>query len=209
MTRALAVAALALSMAACSSSNSDGMKSEADSSGAHAHILNDDASDTDAQPLNGADVARHKGVSDQDRQFVANASQGGLYEVQAGQLALQKTQDAHVRMIAEHMIHDHTQANQQLEQVAQHVGLSVQSQPSNQQQQMISELNGLNGTDFDQRYIQQQTKAHQETIALFQQEQSDGRNGSLRIFAGQTLPTLQEHLRMITGNNNNISNEQQ
>jgi putative membrane protein len=148
-------------------------------------------------------------VSDTDRRFVEQASSGGAYEVQAGQLALQKTQDAHVQMIAQHMIHDHTMANHQLSQIAQQKGLTANTAPNADQKQMINELQGLNGADFDQKYISQQTEAHKQTIALFQQETNSGQDGALRSFAAQTLPTLQEHLRMITGNNNNLSNEQQ
>ncbi|MGN6369648.1 MAG: DUF4142 domain-containing protein [Phycisphaerae bacterium] len=223
MTRALIVAGVALSMAACSSTNgwwnhgssrdsaNDNGTSMADGTGnMGANQRADNGSSASMNTDQGqGENARSGNVSEQDRQFVQQASEGGMYEVKSSQLALQKTQDARVRMIAQHMIHDHTQANQQLKQTAQQDGLSAASQPGDQQQQMIEQLQKLNGTDFDQQYIQQQTQAHQETIALFQKEASNGQD-ALRSFAAQTLPTLQQHLQMIRGNgNNNMSSERQ
>jgi putative membrane protein len=215
MKRSMVVVAMsvALSLGACSSwsgrdnGTAEGSRHDQDMSNTERNESasarnSDDNRDSNGQRMSG-------NVAQQDREFVRKASEGGQYEVQSSQLALQKTQDAHVRMIAQHMIHDHTQANQQLMQLAQREGLQAESQPSQDQQQMIQQLRGLNGTDFDQKYISQQTQAHKETIALFQQEANSGQDSGLRSFAAQTLPTLQEHLRMITGNNNNMSNERQ
>ena len=201
MTRAMLVAGLAMGMAACSSSPSTDSSARNDTP--------NDARGMDTGMTSGKTNVQMTDISDTDRRFVEQASSGGAYEVQASQLALQKTQDAHVRMIAQHMIQDHTTANQQLNQVAQQKGLTANTAPNADQKQMINELQGLNGSDFDQKYISQQTQAHKDTIALFQNEVSNGSDPMLKGWAAQTLPTLQEHLRMITGNNNNVSSDQQ
>jgi predicted outer membrane protein len=38
--------------------------------------------------------------------------------------------------------------------------------------------------------------AHQETIALFQQEAQSGKDPDIKQLAAQALPTLQQHLKM-------------
>jgi putative membrane protein len=202
MTRAMLLAGLAMGMAACSSSPSTDSSARNDAA--------NDARSADTGMTSGttnANRVQTTDVSDMDRRFVEQASSGGAYEVQASQLALQKTQDAHVRMIAEHMIQDHTMANRQLNQAAQQKGLTANTAPNADQKQMINELQGLNGADFDQKYISQQTQAHKDTIALFQNEAVNGNDPVLKGWAAQTLPTLQEHLRMITGESN-MSSEQ-
>lgn len=59
--------------------------------------------------------------------FVQEAAVDGLKEVRLGELALQKAQNAEIKEFAQRLVRDHTQANQQLTQIAQSLGLSVPS----------------------------------------------------------------------------------
>jgi len=149
-------------------------------------------------------------LNSQDQQFVLDAAGGGLYEVQSSQKALTKSTDASVKAIAQHMVDDHTKANNALMALAQRKGVPAASLiPNAQQVQQLSRLDSLNGTEFDREYISQQKQAHVDTIAKFQAEASNGNDRDLRDFASATLPTLRGHLDMINGNNNvnNIGNE--
>ncbi len=147
-------------------------------------------------------------VSDQDRQFVTGAAAGGTYEIESSQLALQKTQTPRVRMIAEHMIRDHTEANKQLNLIAQQKSIVTPTAPTADQQEMINKLNALSGTSFDQEYLTQQKLAHEQTISMFKRESDDGSDMPIKSFAMNTLPTLQEHYRMITNGDNTMSMDQ-
>ena len=60
-----------------------------------------------------------------DRMFVKKALQGGMAEVQLGQLTLQKSNNDQVKQFAQHMIDDHTKLNDQMKPVAQQVGVAV------------------------------------------------------------------------------------
>lgn len=185
----LAGAVLASSFGACSSNRGSGSASETPTASADKRM--------EVTPQ----------LSTQDKDFIGSASGSGNYEVAAGKLALQKTQDARVRMIAERMVHDHTQANEQLALLTHQMGMIPSSAPGLKESRELDELRGLNGTDFDQAYLQQQRQAHQQAIALFEKEANNGSDNKVRQFAAQTLPTLQEHLRMINGENSSMSNE--
>jgi len=162
----------------------------------------------DTQLQHGNDKTRiATAVNSQDQQFVLDAAGGGLYEVQSGQKALLKTTDANVKMIAQHMVDDHTKANAALMALAQRKGIPAASLvPNADQVAKLGKLDGLNGAEFDREYISQQRAAHEDTIAKFQAEASNGFDRDLRDFASATLPTLRGHLDMINGNNN-IGNE--
>ncbi len=146
-----------------------------------------------ATPPGGA--AGHQ-LSQQDRDFLAKASAGGKAEVEAGQLAQQKASEPSVKKFGEHMVKDHSQGNQQLMSVAQREGITMPSTSTadRHNQQAMSKLQSLSGRQFDQAYVQDQLRDHQETVALFEKEAQSGENPGLKSFAQQSLPMLREHL---------------
>lgn len=165
----------------------------------------------DTQLQHGTDKTRiSAALNSQDQQFVLDAGSGGLYEVQSSQKALAKSQDGRVRTLAQHMINDHTKANNALMALAQRKGVPAAAiVPNAHHIGMLQRLDTLNGTDFDREYMTQQRAAHTESIAKYQAQANNGFDRDLRDFAASTLPTLRGHLDMINNNNtnNNIGNE--
>jgi putative membrane protein len=49
----------------------------------------------------------------------------------------------------------------------------------------------------DSDYISSQIKAHQDAIALFQNESQNGQDPQLKAFAQKTLPKLEHHLHAL------------
>ena len=70
--------------------------------------------------------------------FVTKAAQGGLAEVQMGQLAEQKGASPKVKQLGKMLADDHTQANQELQQIAQQTTIPLPSQPSSTSRCTIS-----------------------------------------------------------------------
>jgi putative membrane protein len=60
----------------------------------------------------------------------------------------------------------------------------------------MREAEGLSGAKFDQAYMRNQIQDHVKTVELFQREAKDGKDEELRKLAEQTLPMLQDHLKM-------------
>ena len=52
------------------------------------------------------------------------------------------------------------------------------------------------GAAFDKAYSRDMVKDHTEDVAEFQKESSGGSDMDLKNWAGSTLPTLQDHLKM-------------
>src|SRR5215212_6606090 len=127
-------------------------------------------------------------------EFVTKAASSSLFEIQSSQMALQQSQNTQVRDFAQKMIQDHTKASDQLKAAAQ--GQTVPTTPDAEHAQMLQQLNGANGVDFDRRYVQLQLTGHQEAVALFDRYAQNGDNPQLKQFAQQTLPDLREHLQM-------------
>lgn len=49
---------------------------------------------------------------------------------------------------------------------------------------------------FDKAYSSMVLKEHRTTVALFKQESASGANPKLKLFAYETLPTLEQHRSM-------------
>lgn len=130
----------------------------------------------------------------QDDDFVEDASAKGVAEVEAGKLAQEKGSSADVKSFADMMIKDHTLANSKLKSIADAKQLKVSdsAQLMDKAKSMILELRSAKS--FDQAYANNQVKAHEMTVSLFEKEAADGKDADLKAFATQTLPKLQEHL---------------
>jgi len=137
-------------------------------------------------------------TSKADKAFANKAAAAGLSEVAEAKIALDKSGNPDVKSFAQRMVDDHGKANDQLIQIAQKDGLSVPSSPSSRDEAQANKLSGMSGDAFDKAYIRDQVAAHKKAVALFTKESEKGQNSNLKDFATQTLPTLQDHLRMVT-----------
>lgn len=57
----------------------------------------------------------------------------------------------------------------------------------------LAELKDAPDDRFDALYVEMQTEAHQQAVELFTQYSESGPEGAIKIFAAETLPTLQKH----------------
>ena len=86
----------------------------------------------------------HK-LSWQDRRFMRQAAQAGLFEVSKSELALTRSDNRHVRQFAAQMIRDHTKANRQLKRLAASKGVRLPHRPNAEQRRIIRRLARLSG----------------------------------------------------------------
>lgn len=136
-------------------------------------------------------------VSRADRNFMDKAAQSGLTEVEASQLAQSKGSASEVKAFAATMIQDHTQANNELTQLAASKNVKLPTEPSIAQRTKLKLLGTMSGANFDRRYADEiGVSAHQDTIALFKKEANSGNDPDVKAFAAKTLPTLNHHLEM-------------
>ena len=132
-----------------------------------------------------------------DKTFAVKAAQGGMAEVMTSQLALKKTHNRQVMMVARRMVKEHTAANDELKTVAQDKHISLPSDTDSKHKAMYRKLSGLSGTAFDKAYMAGQEKDHAATVKLFESEIATGQDKDVTAFAAKNLPTIEDHTRMI------------
>jgi putative membrane protein len=131
-------------------------------------------------------------LSANDKKFVKKAYKGGLTEVEASKMAKEKAKNDATKDVAEHMITDHSKANDKLTEIAKEENLDlskIEAKPAK-----------MTGADFDKEYLAMLKKDHETTIAMFEKEASDTgakEDSDVVKFAKDTLPTLKEHLQMV------------
>jgi putative membrane protein len=130
-----------------------------------------------------------------DKDFVAKAASGGMFEVKSSELAVDRARSEVVKTFARRMIKDHGAANKGLTDLAKKAGFDVPTSMNDKHQKLYDSLR--EATAFDRQYIKDQVAAHAEAIALFNAEVKHGKNADLRAWAKKTLPTLREHQMMI------------
>jgi putative membrane protein len=126
--------------------------------------------------------------------FASRAAAANLAEIELGQLALSKSDNASVKQFAQRMIKDHQAASAKLKGITATQKISLPATPDDEHRKLKQKLQQLAGADFDRQYIEAMTKDHADAIALFEAGSSAEKvSAELRQFASATLPTLKEH----------------
>jgi putative membrane protein len=136
------------------------------------------------------------GKSSADTGFVKEAAMGGMAEVELGRLALQKASSNDVKQFAQRMVDDHSKANDQLKPIAQQKNITVPTQLTGKHKAEYDRLSKLSGAEFDRAYMQLMLQDHRKDVSDFRKESTGGKDQDVKQFATQTLPTLEDHLKM-------------
>lgn len=135
-------------------------------------------------------------VASGDRKFMQKAASDGLAEVQLGTLAKDKAASDEVKSFANRMVTDHGKANDQLKSVAAAKGVELPTDTDKDHKKKMDKLGKLSGPDFDRAYMKEMVSDHKKDVSAFRKEAKRAKDGDVKGFASQTLPTLEEHLAM-------------
>jgi putative membrane protein len=194
MERRLAGAiALALLMVACSREDRTGQP-ETDTTATTGQSAQETS--TASATTTGTSGGTLSALSAEDKEFITKAGMGGLYEVQAGTLALQKASSADVKAFAQRMVTDHGKANAELAQLATTKGVALATELGGDHKAAFDHLSMLSGAEFDKAYMAHMVDDHVKDVGEFEKASTSATDADVKGWAGKTLPTLQGHLTM-------------
>jgi len=128
--------------------------------------------------------------------LIERLAQGGMTEVEAGTLALNKSTVKAVREFADMMVKDHSAVNEKVKAMAAARNLTLPKTPTDAQTETLNALrHQSSGPKFEQAYLAAQVKAHEETVAMLKSEIANGQDAETRALARELLPTVEAHLR--------------
>lgn len=142
-----------------------------------------------------ASQAKTSSPTTSKRTFIRKAAEGGLAEVQLGELAQQKAESPQVKEFGQRMVTDHSKANDQLKQVAEKEGITVPEKLSAKDEATKARLEKLSGAQFDRAYMATMVRDHTQDVSEFRTQANAEKDSAVKNFAAETLPTLQDHLK--------------
>jgi len=135
-------------------------------------------------------------LSDADKEFMTKAAQGGIAEVNAGQMASTKAAGNDVKAFANRMVNDHGKANDELKQLATNKGVTLPADTDPDHKKAADALATKTGKAFDKAYMTDMVKDHEKVVAAFDKESKEGQDPDLKSWVTKTLPAIQDHLKM-------------
>jgi putative membrane protein len=133
-------------------------------------------------------------VAGPDRKFMVTAAQDGMAEVKLGKLAQERASNNEVRDFGQHMVTEHSKANEELKSLASSKGVTLPQNVSKKHQVTFDRLSGLSGSAFDKAYMSAMVMDHQKAVMLFERESQNGKDPDVKAWAAKTLPHLKHHL---------------
>jgi putative membrane protein len=134
-------------------------------------------------------------ISTSDTHFVKSAAEGGMAEVELGKLAEEKASNPEVKKFAERMVNDHTQANDQLKEVASSKHIALPTSLDAKDEATKQKLASLSGEEFDKAYMRDMVIDHTKDVTEFRHERASAQDSAVKDFAAKTLPTIEDHLK--------------
>ena len=132
-----------------------------------------------------------------DRKMLEELAQGNMAEIDAGKMALEKSQSAEVKKFAQQMVDEHGSSLADVQALARAKNVTLPDGPGAMAKTKAMALKALSGNLFDTEYAKRAGVGdHESTVKLLQKMQKDGKDSDLKALAGKMLPTVEHHLEM-------------
>ncbi|MFL5294959.1 MAG: DUF4142 domain-containing protein [Phenylobacterium sp.] len=126
--------------------------------------------------------------------FVSNASQSDMYEIQAGQMAQQRSKNPDVKAFGKMMVTDHTAMSNEMKPLIAAANQKPSPDLDQRRKGFLDNLKAAPAADFDKTYIDQQVAGHQEALDLMKGYADHGSDAGLKGGAAKAVPKIQAHL---------------
>lgn len=128
--------------------------------------------------------------------YIPNAAMGDMYEIQAADIALQRSQNARVKELAQMIKTDHTAATNAFKAMVPQAAPDavLPTALDERRQGLIDNLRSAAAANFDATFIDQQIAAHNEALTLHRGFSNE--DSPLAAHARSVVPKIEGHLRM-------------
>jgi putative membrane protein len=142
----------------------------------------------------GEQAAGTSDLRNNERQFLMEAAQENLKEVELGTLAQERGSSPEVKEFGERMVEEHKKSLEKLKTTASEVNVTIPDELQAKNKSTVDRFAKMSGDEFDKAYMQHMVQDHKKAVNKFEKTSKNARNEAVKSYASETLPVLREHL---------------
>lgn len=146
-----------------------------------------------SQSNNGNDSG--KGNNSNSADFYKTAIEGNLAEIKMAKLALTKSSNGDIKLVAAHLVKDHSNFLKQLKAIADS-SAKADTAVSMDAATSIKDLSSASGSVFDNKWLDVMIAGHDKTLGLYEST-LPAANDKLKNFLDATIPLVRDHKKML------------
>jgi putative membrane protein len=132
-----------------------------------------------------------------DKMFLRRATEGGLAQVQLGELAAMNATSPEVKQLGQKLADEHTKLNASMATMADSMGARLPKDMTKNDKAKYERLKALSGDAFDKEYLACMVRDHHDDLRAFRVEAQTTTDPDLKAMVEQAAKTLREHLGMV------------
>ena len=129
-----------------------------------------------------------------DAQFLVNAAEINLTEIQLGNLAAEKGIMKEVKDLGKMTADAHSKSLDELKGLAAKKSVTIPTSLTEEAQNSYKKLNDESGKDFDKEFCDMMVNEHKDAIEKFEKAAEKSSDTDIKNWANSTLPALRKHL---------------
>jgi putative membrane protein len=132
-----------------------------------------------------------------DKDFVIRVRLAGLWEIPAGNMAQEKSDDPRIVTIGKSISAQHVVLDKLDREVAKKLAIELPNVPNGDQLGWLAEMKAANSTTFDQIFVDRLRAAHGKIFPAIATIRSSTRNDSVRLLAQQSNQFVMTHMTLL------------
>lgn len=145
-----------------------------------------------AEEVNEANYEENDAKED-DSQYLVDAAETDLKEIEIGKLAQQKGTDAEVKAFGKKLVDDHTKSWNELKTVAEQKQITLPAAITQEGQDDYNKLNEKTGLDFDKKFAEMMVEGHKDALDKAQKASEKANDPEIRTWAAAKIASLTAH----------------
>ncbi|MFE7169069.1 DUF4142 domain-containing protein [Streptomyces sp. NPDC057616] len=132
-----------------------------------------------------------------DRDLIVRVRLAGLWELPAGQQAIERAPSRAIREAGDHLVVGHTDLDKRVRIVAARLGVPLPNQPNEQQQGWLRQMDAATGTAYEYTFVNLLRSAHGKIFPAIGTVRNTTRNSLVRQLASDANQTVLDHITIL------------
>ncbi|MFF7985015.1 DUF4142 domain-containing protein [Streptomyces sp. NPDC007901] len=132
-----------------------------------------------------------------DRDLIVRVRLAGLWELPAGQQAIERAPSNAIKEAGDHLIVGHTDLDRRVRIVASQLGVDLPNVPNEQQQGWLQEMSAATGAEYEYKFVNLLRAAHGKIFPAIGTVRNTTRNTLVRQLASDANQTVLDHITIL------------